>query len=177
MGLPILANETEVSIPSWLDILFVFCMITLSLYYAFQFTQYGLQHIDRQIHMIQPTNLVATRAIKIIDKKSNGGAHSKQLPSTSADIKTAILEDIDSFEYISLARPLKHRINNRCCCLFPYSPKFFSWSLTVSPRLFLRLWFSLCTLSAVIFWVEFLLNSFLEYIITRVICAEPFWCP
>ena len=65
-------------------------------------------------------------------------------------------------DYLTLARPLTGLPNTKCCCIFPWSHIFFSWSRTHAIRFFLRFAILLSCSLAFVLWIEFFGNAFLE---------------
>ena len=73
-------------------------------------------------------------------------------------------------DYVTLARPLTGLPNTKCCCLFPWSHVFFSWSRTYAVRFFLRVYVLLACSLALVLWIEIFANTILEVCYLFFIC-------
>eukprot|EP01084_Bolivina_argentea_P105693 189280_1 len=66
-------------------------------------------------------------------------------------------------------------MQNRVCCCITWAPRFFTWDRTYVIRSFLKLYVSISCLLAMVLYVEFFMNLFVEYLITCLVHHEDYY--
>ena len=81
-------------------------------------------------------------------------------------------QTLSVFTTQSDAKSKRFRGKTRCCCCIPFAPRIITWNRTYLIRTFLKFYVCLSNLVAMVLYVQFFMNLFVEYIITCIVHWE-----
>eukprot|EP01084_Bolivina_argentea_P122419 216935_1 len=162
----------------WVDILFILIIAIHHFEYAFKFTDYSLSHVHLKQHRLSHDDgedEVANLDIDsmdqddpvIIEKQLSG-----RKKSVAAEVINNIEEVFELFTTQSDTKTKRRPIYSRVCCCISWSPRFFTWQRTHLIRTFLKFYLCISCLLAMVLYVEFFMNLFVEYLITCIVHYE-----
>merc|ERR1719295_3078 len=158
----------------FVDVVFMLVMVILHLDYAFKFTDYSLSHIHIKKNTLDPSE-AATNSDE--DEKEDEDGQLILKTSEEAKPRPQRREEptvLETYSTQSQSNSNRRKRSAKICCFLACAPRLLTWRRTYLIRTFLRVYFALSCLLAMVLYIEFFMNLFVEYGISCVV-NQGYW--